>query len=425
MISRSQMRYSMGTTVRLFEDSSYITKFNANVLNCLEVEADDKNFEKYKYKIVLDKTAFYPEGGGQPSDKGCILPIKISKSLNVESKTFLEVLDVKEKDGVIYHYVNYPLTENSAVEGKIDWNFRFMLMQHHTGEHIVSGLINRHFGFANIGFHMGENYVSIDFDGKLTDENLDLIELQANNIIYKNLGIKIDFPVPDELDLLNYRSKKIIDGEIRIVSVPSADVCACCGTHVRYTGEIGVIKLISSQSCKGGTRIYMLCGKEALNDYNNKNKILSEISVQLSSKPETASAYLAKLKAERNRLKSENNFLLDTIFELKAASIDKNLNKIILFEENLTHFDLMRFSSHLTAGRNGVIFLFSGNDDDGYKYLISSSALDVKFIAENFNKTFSAQGGGKINCFQGNVKSLKADIEAYLEPFDFNFIMNL
>ncbi|MGB5822760.1 MAG: alanyl-tRNA editing protein [Proteocatella sp.] len=415
----------MVKTIKLFENSSYITKFNATVLNCLGVEADDKNFEKYNYKIVLDKTAFYPEGGGQPSDKGCLLPIKISKSLDVESKTFLEVLDVKEKDGVIYHYVNFPLEEGCVVEGKIDWNFRFMLMQHHTGEHIVSGLINRHYGFSNVGFHMGEHNVSIDFDGKLSDENLNFIEWQANNIVYKNLGIKIDFPVPDELDLLNYRSKKIIDGEIRIVSVPSADVCACCGTHVKYTGEVGIIKLISSQNYKGGTRIFMLCGKKALYDYNQKNEILSEIASQLSSKPETAMIYLAKLKADRARLKSENNSLLDTIFELKAESIDKNLKKVILFEENLTTFDLMRFSSHLTKDRDGIIFLFSGNDEDGYKYLISSVTLDIKFISENFNKTFGAKGGGKSNCIQGNVIALRKDIEAYFEPFDFNFVMNL
>lgn len=415
----------MGKTIKLFENSSYITKFNATVLNCLEICNSDKNSDQPNYMIILDKTAFYPVGGGQPPDKGYMSPIEIDASSDIDSKTYLEVLDVKEKNDIIYHYVTSPLSVGTVVECKIDWNFRFMLMQHHTGEHIVSGLINRHFGFNNVGFHMGENYVTIDFDGKLTDENLDFIECQSNGIIYKNLGIKIDCPVQEELDILNYRSKKVINGEVRIVSVPSADVCACCGTHVKYTGEVGIIKFISSQSYKSGTRIFMLCGKRALYDYNKKNKILSDISAQLSSKPEEADIFVAQLKSDRDRLRSENAELLNTIFQLKADAIDRNLKKIILFEENLSSSELARFSSYLTDNQDGVVFLFSGNDETGYKYLISSSSLDIRFIGEKFNETFGAKGGGKSSCVQGNVKALRDDIESYLEPFDFNFIMNL
>ena len=266
---------------------------------------------------------------------------------------------------------------------------------------------------------MGENYVTVDIDGKLTQEDLDFIEISANNTVQKNLGVKIDCPVPEELDVLNYRSKKQIDGDIRIVSVPGADICACCGTHVKTTGEVGVIKFISSQNYKGGTRIYMLCGKRALQDYNHKNKILYDISAQLSTKPENAHDAVSQLKSDRDRLKFENSTLMDRIFELRAAAIDASLEKIIIFEDDRLPSDLLKFSSHLTKNRQNIVFLFSGCDEKGYKYLISSSSHNIRPVAENFNEIFSAKGGGKGNCIQGTVKALKSDIMEYLEPYNF------
>lgn len=413
----------MEKTIKLFENSSYITKFNATVLECQSVEKDDLNFEKYLFKIVLDKTAFFPEGGGQPPDKGFIAPMNLG---NPYKKTdfYVEVFDVIEKNGIIYHYVDFELEIQSVVECKIDWNFRFMLMQHHTGEHIVSGLVNKHFGFSNVGFHMGENYITVDFDGKLTDENLDFIERKANDIIYKNLGVKIDCPSKDELYTLNYRSKKEIDGEIRVVSVPGADICACCGTHVRYTGEIGIIKFLSNQNYKGGTRLYMLCGKKAFNDYHEKNKIVYDISTQLSCKPELSDISVTQLRADRDKLKSENISLINKLFKLRAETIDRNLSKIILFEEDLSSSDLQKFANILCENRNGVIMIFSGNDEDGYKYVITSSALNINYIVEKFNETFDAKGGGKSNFVQGTVNAKKSDISSYFQPFDFNFLMN-
>ncbi|MGL5258114.1 MAG: alanyl-tRNA editing protein [Proteocatella sp.] len=413
----------MGKTIKLFENSSYITKFNATVLECQNVEQNDPNFNIYSFRIILDKTAFFPEGGGQPPDKGFISPINLDSPYQ-NTDSYAEVFDVIENDGIIYHYVNNPLEPQSIVECKIDWNFRFMLMQHHTGEHIVSGLVNRYFGLNNVGFHMGENYITVDFDGKLTEENLDFIERKANDIVYKNLGVKIDCPSKDELDILNYRSKKEIDGEIRVVSVPGADICACCGTHVRYTGEIGIIKFLSSQNYKGGTRVYILCGKRAFNDYNDKNKVLYDISNQLSCKPEFSDRAVSQLKIDRDKLRAENISLLNKLFKLRADTIDKKLSKVLLFEENLSASDLQKFASILTEQRNGAVLLFSGSDEDGYKYVIASSTLNISYIVEKFNETFDARGGGKPNFVQGNVKAEKSDIIAYFQPFDFNFLMN-
>ena len=409
----------MSKTIKLYENSSYISKFNATVTDCIKVEEDDRFHGIYTYKAVLDKTAFYPEGGGQPSDRGSITLIHRSASTHNPALKNITVSAVNETNGIIYHYISAPFSAGDSVECKIDWDFRFMLMQHHTGEHIVSGLINRHFGFNNVGFHMGENYVTVDIDGKLTQEDLDFIEISANNTVQKNLGVKIDCPVPEELDVLNYRSKKQIDGDIRIVSVPGADICACCGTHVKTTGEVGVIKFISSQNYKGGTRIYMLCGKRALQDYNHKNKILYDISAQLSTKPENAHDAVSQLKSDRDRLKFENSILMDRIFELRAAAIDASLEKIIIFEDDLLPSDLLKFSSHLTKNRQNMVFLFSGCDEKGYKYLISSSSHNIRPVAESFNEIFSAKGGGKGNCIQGTVKALKSDIMEYLEPYNF------
>lgn len=413
----------MGKTIRLFENSSYITKFNATVLECSSVEKDDSNFGKYSFKIVLDKTAFFPEGGGQPPDRGFIAPMNL-KNPYKKSEYYAEVFDVIEENDIIYHYVNYPIEYQSVVECKIDWNFRFMLMQHHTGEHIVSGLVNKHFGFNNVGFHMGENYITVDFDGKLTDENLDFIERKANDVVYKNLGVKIDCPSKDELFTLNYRSKKEIDKDIRIVSVPGADICACCGTHVKYTGEVGVIKFLSRQNYKGGTRVYILCGKKAFNDYHDKNKIIYDISNQLSCKPEFSDIAVSQLKADRDKLKLENSALMNKLFKLRAETIDRNLSKVLLFEEDLSASDLQKFANILTENRKSVVLLFSGNDEQGYKYVITSSVLNINYIVEKFNETFDAKGGGKSNFVQGNVNAKKLDIIAYFQPFDFNFLMN-
>lgn len=413
----------MEKTIKLFENSSYITKFNATVLECQNVENDDLNFGKYLFKIVLDKTAFFPEGGGQPPDKGFIAPMNLENPYK-KVDFYVEVFDVIEKDEIIYHYVDFELEVQSVVECKLDWNFRFMLMQHHTGEHIVSGIINKHFGFNNVGFHMGENYITIDFDGKLTEENLDFVERKANDIVYKNLGVKIDCPSKDELYTLNYRSKKELEGEVRVVSVPGADICACCGTHVRYTGEIGIIKFLSSQNYKGGTRLYMICGKKAFNDYHDKNKIVYDISNQLSCKPELSDIAVSQLRLDRDKLKSENISLLNKLFKLRAETIDRNLSKIILFEEDLSSLDLQKFANILAENRNGVIMIFSGNDDQGYKYVITSSELNIAYIIEQFNATFDAKGGGKSNFVQGTVNAKKSDISAYFQPFDFNFLMN-
>ena len=208
---------------KLYYDSAYIKEFEAQVLSCQE--------GKKGWEITLSATAFYPEGGGQPADTGLLGNVRVT--------------DVHEKDGQVVHYTDGPLPVGEMVRGVIDWDRRFQHMQEHSGEHLVSGLIHQRFGYDNVGFHMGTDEVTIDFNGVLEWGDLMAIEEKANGMIWENLEISAVYPEKDELDAMEYRSKKELTGAVRIVSIPGGDVCACCGTHVERTGEIGLVKFLS------------------------------------------------------------------------------------------------------------------------------------------------------------------------------------
>ena len=244
-------------TEKLFYKDSHLAEFTATVQSC-------EQEEKY-YKVVLDRTAFFSEGGGQSADTGILDGVK--------------VFDVQEKDGILYHMTEKPLKIGNTIEGKIDWDERFSKMQQHSGEHIVSGLIHQKYGYNNVGFHLGQDAVTMDFDGVITKEQLKEIEFLANEGVAKNLDILVDYPTEEELDKITYRSKIEIEGQIRIVTIEGYDVCACCAPHVKKTGEIGLIKLTNVQNYKGGVRITMLCGFRALADYNEKETSVRKVSI--------------------------------------------------------------------------------------------------------------------------------------------------
>ncbi|MBR6652269.1 MAG: alanyl-tRNA editing protein, partial [Anaerotignum sp.] len=247
-------------TEKLYYLDAYATTFTAKVLECTE---DKKN-----WKVVLDRTLFYPEGGGQPADMGTLGGVK--------------VLDVHEKDDIITHTTDKPLEVGAEVEGEIDWERRFDLMQNHSGEHILSGVICQKYGCDNVGFHMGKEMITIDLNTKIPEEDLPWLEEKANEAIWNNVPVGIRYPSKEELDALDYRSKKELEGQVRIVNVGDYDCCACCGTHVKLAGEIGLIKIISSQNYKGGTRLELLSGKRALQDYRKKNDVSAQAGQLLS-----------------------------------------------------------------------------------------------------------------------------------------------
>ena len=306
-------------TEKLFYEDSHMRTFTAVVLECgpvgegaLEASAQAADTregerdpeasgrtgeipEEKRYQIVLDRTAFFPEGGGQYADTG---------QLQADSEV-VRVLDVQERDGKIFHITDRPVLAGSTVSGQIDWAERFMKMQQHTGEHIVSGLVHAHFGYDNVGFHLGSIDCTMDFNGEITREELHEIELRANEAAAANLDIQVSYPSGEELAGLEYRSKIEIEGWVRIVTIPGFDVCACCAPHVKKTGEIGVIKLTHVQRYKGGVRVTMLCGSRALADYDRKSESVRRISASLCAKEDEVAEAVEHLKEECAQLKAK------------------------------------------------------------------------------------------------------------------------
>ena len=262
-------------TEKLFYEDSHRTEFTAKVISCEEA--------KDGFCVVLDQTAFFPEGGGQYADTGIL------------GNT--EVTDVHEKNDVIFHSVTAPLEVGSIVSGKINWKERFEKMQQHTGEHIVSGIVHERFGYNNVGFHLGADYCTMDFDGPISKAQLKEIETEANEAVYRNLEVEVLYPSKEELKDMDYRSKIEIEGQVRIVKIPGYDVCACCAPHVKTTGEIGAVKLVSMVSYKGGERITMLCGRRAMRDYEKKDAMTKEISTMLCALEKKKEKIIRKLES--------------------------------------------------------------------------------------------------------------------------------
>ena len=288
--------------------------------------------------------------------------------------------DVQEIDGKIIHYTDGPLVEGTEVEGCIDWTERFSKMQQHTGEHIVSGLIHKIYGYHNVGFHLGTDSVTLDFNGVVPKEKLHEIEQLANEAVAKNLPVQVLYPTDEELSKISYRSKIEIEGQVRIVVIDGYDVCACCAPHVKQTGEIGLIKLVGMQNYKGGVRISMLCGFRALEDYYQKEKNNREIAVMLSAKEyETA--------VEVERLQEE--------LAMKKAKIAELVNL------------LLKKGAKMAA-------VFSGNEREGYRYVLGSRSLDVRENGKLLNEAFHGRGGGKPEMVQGTVQGKREEIEAFL-----------
>ena len=297
-------------TEKLYYTDSHIKEFDASVAACLQAEKG--------YKVVLDRTAFFPEGGGQYADTGMLGNV--------------QVLDVQEKDDVIYHYTDGALPVGESVHGVLDWEKRFESMQQHTGEHIVSGLVHGKFGYNNVGFHLGDDYCTMDFDGPVTKEELKEIEALANRIVYQNLDIEVVYPTKEELKALNYRSKIEIEGQVRIVNIPGVDSCACCAPHVKKTGEIGQIKLVDMVNYKGGERITMLAGIRALADHMTKEENAKRISALLCAKENEIADAVEHLKEEQASLKIQIAGLKQKLLSYRAKEIDVSGEIVTVFD---------------------------------------------------------------------------------------------
>lgn len=378
-------------TEKLFYQDSHRSTFTAIVQ---EVRPSGNGYE-----IILDRTAFFPEGGGQSSDTGSLGGVSVS--------------DVQEIDGKIIHYTDGPLVEGTEVEGCIDWTERFSKMQQHTGEHIVSGLIHKIYGYHNVGFHLGTDSVTLDFNGVVPKEKLHEIEQLANEAVAKNLPVQVLYPTDEELSKISYRSKIEIEGQVRIVVIDGYDICACCAPHVKQTGEIGLIKLVGMQNYKGGVRISMLCGFRALEDYYQKEKNNREIAVMLSAKEYETAVEVERLQEELAMKKAKIAELEQKFLEQKVETLDVSGEIVCLFEETDPVMTREMVNLLLKKGAK-MAAVFSGNEREGYRYVLGSRSLDVRKNGKLLNEAFHGRGGGKPEMVQGTVQGKREEIEAFL-----------
>ncbi|MBP3285083.1 MAG: hypothetical protein J6M02_06245 [Clostridia bacterium] len=375
----------------LYYKNPYLTEFTATVTECIP--------EKEQYKLVLSQTAFYPEGGGQPADKG---------TLNDNT-----VLNVQSKNNKVYHYLEKPLEVGSEVKGKIDFAYRFRNMQHHSGEHIVSGLICQKFGAENVGFHMGKDVVTMDFNHTITKEDLIEIEKEANRAVFQNLPIEITIYSHEEIKDLHYRSKKEIEGDIRIVKVPGYDICACCGVHVTRTGEIGLIKLLRADKYKTGTRISMLCGERALAHFNLLAENMNRVSVLLSIKDEEVAEAVEELYQENKALESQITRLQNELFTNEINAMPTEEMKIV-FKDGLDSNALRNYCNKLKEKAEKAAIVFS-KDNDGYRYVMMSRSINLQPIVKELNSAFQGKGGGKPDSVQGQLIGSEQEIQEFLK----------
>lgn len=380
----------MKETEKLFYEDSHRKEFDAVVRACLP-DGD-------KYRIVLDRTAFFPEGGGQYADTGDLGGV--------------EVIDAREKEGVVYHITREPLAEGTKVHGRINWEERFEKMQQHSGEHIISGLVHEQFGYNNVGFHLGSDYCTLDFDGPITREQLKEIERKANGAVFENVDIEVSYPTKEVLASLDYRSKIEIEGQVRIVTVPGYDVCACCAPHVKKTGEIGLIKLVNMMNYKGGERITMLCGYRTLADYDRKDESAKAISAALCAKETDIAQAVDHLKAEQMSLKGKLASLQQKMVAYQAREIDVSEDVVTVFDRELTGNAPRELMNRLLSRGAKVCAVFAGTDGDGYRYVIGSHTEDVRPLCKRLNGAFSGRGGGKPEMVQGSLTGSEEAVRA-------------
>lgn len=377
-------------TEKLYYSDGHLSRFTARVTSC---EKEDGT-----WAVKLDRSAFFPGGGGQEADEGVLSDMKL--------------LGLREEGEDIVHLTPAPLEPGALVEGRIDWPLRFSRMQGHSGEHILSGTVHRLFGYDNVGFHMGEEAITIDFSGELSREDLSRAELEANRAIWRDVPVRTLLPTPGELAAMDYRSKKELTGQVRIVEIEGVDLCACCAPHVSHSGEVGLLKIIDSMRHRGGTRLTLLCGEAALLDYEALHENNAAVSAALSAKRLETGGAIARVMAEQEERRAEFTKLKRELLQLKAAALRPTEGSICIFESDIdmiTLRELVNAGSEL-AGK--VCAGFAGTDGD-YKYIIGSRTVPLRASAKEINAAIDGRGGGSDAMIQGTSRARREDIERY------------
>ena len=379
-------------TVKLYYDDSFLRRFAAKVVSCKK--------QKELWAVTLDQTAFYPEGGGQACDLG-----KLNDA---------NVLDVREQEDQVIHFCDQALEIGSRVVGVLDWERRLDQMQQHSGEHIVSGILCSRFDCSNVGFHVGAEMVTIDFDVPIPASALAEIELEANRAIWQNLPFNCWYPAPEELETLPYRSKKQLPWPVRIVDAGGYDLCACCGVHVKTTGSIGLIKLLSCVKFHQGVRIEMVCGKRALkylgDIYEQNRQVSQAFSAKVLETGIAAQKMNEALAAEKFRAAGLEKKLIGIM-----AAEHRDAGDVVRFENDLTPTAIRDLADAVAQVCGGLAAIFSGNDTDGYNVCLCSRTDDLRQLGKDLNQALQGRGGGKPGFFQGSVKATRSQIEAFFQ----------
>ena len=381
-------------TEKLYDKDSYLKEFQATVVSC-----EQKN--ETTWRITLDKTVFFPEGGGQTGDSGWLNDVKVA--------------DTREKNGVIYHETKAPLEVGTKVAGKIDFAIRFDKMQQHTGEHILSGIVCSTYNYNNVGFHLSSEITTLDFDGELSEEQVRELEIRVNQAIHENIPVQVKFPTKAELAEMDYRSKIEIEGQVRIVEIPGIDRCACCAPHVKTTAEVGLLKIQSCDRHRGGCRLTIVCGMRALKDYQQKQESVGKVSAALSAKPEKIGEAVEHLQEQQAKLREQLNHIQAMYLQGKLDKIHAEDQCICIFEEALDSIAMRNFVNGAMERCDGICGAFIGNDEKGYHYILGSKELDVREISKQLNAKFNGKGGGKPQMVQGSLNGTKKEILEEIE----------
>ena len=377
-------------TRKLYYENCMLDTFEGEVLSCIET---NKGFE-----VTLSATAFYPEGGGQPCDLGTLGGVK--------------VLDVQERGEQVIHLCDGTLEAGKTMAGHIDFDRRFGLMQQHTGEHMVSGVIHRRYGYHNVGFHMGSQVITIDFDGVIPAEDLPAIEAEVNRGIWRNLPLHIWYPAPEELPTVGYRTKKELPWPVRIVEIPEFDKCACCGVHVASTGQVGLVKLLTVMGCRGGSRMEMACGVHAMAILNHAFDQNRQVSQAFSAKITETGAAARRMNETLEGEKFRFNQLQKRLFAMTAESY-VNCGNVLHFEENLDSVQIRELADAIADTCGGIAAVFSGTDGAGYGYALVARQGDLRTFGKEMTTALKGRGGGKPNFQQGRVQATREEIEKF------------
>ena len=408
-------------TEKLYDKDAYLCSFDARVYKC--TASKNPKTGNSCFAIVLDRTAFFPEAGGQSSDRGIIFPKSLDKGFDYHDTQDLDrhlfsdeegvtparinMVSINEDDGLITHYSDTPFDVGQLITGEIDMKYRFSNMQQHTGEHIFSGLVNSHFGFSNVGFSLTDENVTMDYDGELSDDDLLIIEKEANKAIWENRTVRAFYPSVDELMMIEYRSKKELKGPVRIVEIEGYDICACCAPHVKNTGEIGLLKVLAKEYTKGNTRVYIVCGERAMRWLSVMHDEIHDISKLLSVKRYDAAEAVKKLAGDLKAKDFENISLQRKLLSLEIKNTPAKDGNVLIHSDATDDISIREaINSNIESISGYMMILFSPSEENGktkHRFIVASKEKDCAALAKEFREKLSAKGGGSKVMAEGTI----------------------